>query len=279
MSYIPGAPLSSIYDKLSFEQRRPYLVQLARYFVQMQNIKFVAPEGRTLSIGCFGGIRPNGDAFEVDIVPNAYNARGPYKDHYDYQIDFIKCHLDDMKTTQGGRFNKYVPCFEQYIKKLELESKLEQKQERLVLAHLDIAPKNIMVDLETSTITGIIDWEWATLSNFDEDWRRFTEPFSNIEEDVWHSENEREQAICKRGLWRGEKERKFLMDEITRVYEIPDAELYDKRKDNWYVARYALNLVLYHDWFVDKDALLEYEKRLESKVKAAFQRHDITLEE
>ncbi len=117
------------------------------------------------------------------------------------------------------------------------------------------------------------------LGNFDEDFRRFTEPFSNMEEDSWENDQEREFAIKTRGLWKGESERKYLLDQITSVYAIPDNDLYEHRKDHWYIARYALALVLYLDWFTDDRAKEEYEKRLETKVQEAFRRNGISFEQ
>jgi aminoglycoside phosphotransferase (APT) family kinase protein len=70
-----------------------------------------------------------------------------------------------MKTVQDGRFQKYVPGFHEYIQLLKDErERIGYQEETLVLTHLDIAPKNIMIDPHTSRITGIIDWEWCTLS-------------------------------------------------------------------------------------------------------------------
>ncbi|KAL0486411.1 dual specificity tyrosine-phosphorylation-regulated kinase [Acrasis kona] len=273
MQQIPGIPLSDIYSELDFDQRKPYLDQLAKIFADIQKININVG---SQTFGCFSRISPVSNKphhFTADMIPNVYNKMGPYDNYVDYQISMIECHLEDLLNS---KFASFVERFEKYIQ--IINKKKQNKNESLKLVHLDLAPKNIMVDSLNKNITGIIDWEWGMLSVFDEDWRKFLEIFPSIGELRRlepGSEEQDNNTIKNKALWKGEQERLYVLNCIKELINVPDQELYESRRDDFYVARYSLNMALCSGWYDNPEQLNQYELLLRKKTDQLLNKYGI----
>jgi aminoglycoside phosphotransferase len=253
MSYVPGVAFSDIYDQLSLKEKEPYLRQIAHYYVDIIDINIESQDDNHL--GCFKNIEKIGDKYVAKLCANVDSLLGPYKDLYDYIIEYIHFRFVEMSAT---KYSHYIPRFEAIIKKLKLQQEQSQFNERLVLTHTDIAPKNIIVDPKTSTVNGIIDWEWACMMLTDQDFTTMTE------EAVWGDEQAilllRQQVLAIMG-----EERFNRYKQIT-----------DQRRDMMDAVSVSMCVVSYPDWYMEREEQIpEYENNLEKNIENLFTRYGV----
>ncbi|CAF0796927.1 unnamed protein product [Adineta ricciae] len=253
MTYVPGIPLSDVYDSLSFEERKPYLFQLVKIYVEMVNIDIRSTDMNKL--GCFEKINEKDGAFEAVLCPNVDSLQGPHNNIYDYSCDYIKFRFPEMLQS---KYSHYVPKFEAIINSLREEQQKTVFDERVVLTHTDIAPKNVIIDPETKTVQALIDWEWSSLMVVDQDF----------------------ETMTLGGVWKGEQELVFLRETLStllgeqrmKTYQ----EQFEKRKNMNDAVSEAMVIVAYQDWYHGREHLLEQaEKDLERDVQDLFSRFDV----
>ncbi|UJR16738.1 hypothetical protein I4U23_003638 [Adineta vaga] len=253
MTYIQGIPLSDIYNSLSFEERKPYLLQLVKIYTDMINIDITSVDVNKL--GCFEKIASKNGKFEAVLCPNVDSQLGPYENIYDYSCDYIQFRLPEMAKS---KYSHYVSKFEAIIKLLREEQKKMIFDERVVLTHTDIAPKNIIIDPKTQTIQALIDWEWSSLMIVDQDF----------------------ETMTLGEVWKGEQELMFLRECLCASFGEERMKLYEERFKNRRnmndAVSEAMVVVAYTDWYHGREHLLdEAEKNLERDVENLFEKFHV----
>jgi serine/threonine protein kinase len=248
MECMHGVAFSDIIEGLSLEERKPYLQQIAQYYATMVALEIES--SNEYAFGCFEKLEKIDNRLIATLCPNVDSLKGPYTDLYSYIIDTIQVRLPGMEKT---KYKHYVPQFMAIIEKLREEQRNTTHNERLVLTHTDLAPKNIIVDPSTSTVTGIIDWEWCCMMVTDQDFPTVTESDD----------------------WGDEDAKSYLREQVKeRLSETLYNDFQEKLESRMHILdadSYAMRVVAYPEWHVGREhEIPEYEEGLEKGVANLF---------
>jgi serine/threonine protein kinase len=248
-----GVALSDVYSNFSNEDRKFILKQIVQIRNAMSGISFVNSDNLEQQLfGCFQSIEmidPEKKVARVTIGLNA-DKLGPFHSFEDMLCALIRNRYHQMENELDGK-NKYlIPKFELFCNYL-LQHKMELEPGAYTLVHTDLMPKNIIVDLDTKQITGLIDWEWAQLSIIDDDLSSLFDFCDNEEEKDYliqglkHSSN-----IDFDTIWKGFKSRELAVQ----------------------IAMDSMCITCWPEWFTDKDEGEAYEKKRRAEMHERFER-------
>ncbi len=253
MEFLPGVTFSEIYSDLTLEQKKPYLQQIARHYRTMLEIEITSVN--EMQFGCFEKLESVNNRLLATLGPNVDSRRGPYIDLYDYIISNIEFRIQELEHC---KYKCYIPQFLSVIEKLREEQKTTTHHERLVLTHTDLAPKNIIVDPTTHTVTGIVDWEWSCMMVTDQDFTTMTQ------ESVWGDDETRQFLRQEIELCLGQVKYTKLLRRVERRKHMMDP------------VTFSMCLVAYPDWYRGREKeAIEYEKRLERETEEMFARFNV----
>lgn len=215
MEKLEGEPLECIWSDLDSDKKLDMITQVADIVSKIQSLSFS-------SIGSFQLERESSKSSpKLCINPEAeindpekyvtvgkgveYDG-GPFENYLDYFRSTCKTEIHNLKNcsfmTQAEgyaerlkRIENFVGAFEN-IKSLPVGIPREAVEAvPFVFTHGDFEPRNIMVNKDTNTITGILDWEFAGSYPIDEEW--FTGfAFLDCDTTDWRTFNEQRPTMA-----------------------------------------------------------------------------------
>ncbi|EHK18193.1 uncharacterized protein TRIVIDRAFT_67392 [Trichoderma virens Gv29-8] len=159
--FMPGVMASSIYSKLSHEERLVFVRKMAHAFSACWEIRL--PEKH--SIGELIASEANGEIM-LEIGPDRhYGLGGPFRSVREYLRAYIKSSLVALEKQQG--IDEYK---DQYLHRIKdfVDTRLNDipaivEEIPIVAIHADMGPHNVIVSNETpADIQAIIDWEFLS---------------------------------------------------------------------------------------------------------------------
>ncbi|KAL9650033.1 hypothetical protein ABK040_003151 [Willaertia magna] len=258
-----GLPLSDVFDTMcSLRERKSYIEQIVKMMGVLYSYQFIVKNGGNNYL--FGPIEDiqlidkEKKVIEVTVgIPFDTDRVEPYHSFNEY---ISSSYSNRLKELTNERFLKYKPFFESVEKYLG-NSKIEMKASEYQLCHIDITPSNTIADPLTGFISGIIDWEWVSMTVIDEDINELFDNWTNNEE-----------------------ERIFMKECINREFSLLVSNE-DNNEDNYwkryefrrifYIARdHITRLVCYKDWFLGKP-----EEEAENFIQSVMKRIEVFIEE
>eukprot|EP00180_Rhodochaete_pulchella_P004337 Plantae.Rhodophyta-Rhodochaete_pulchella.ctg80932.p1 GENE.Plantae.Rhodophyta-Rhodochaete_pulchella.ctg80932~~Plantae.Rhodophyta-Rhodochaete_pulchella.ctg80932.p1 ORF type:complete len:248 (-),score=41.82 Plantae.Rhodophyta-Rhodochaete_pulchella.ctg80932:111-812(-) len=137
---------------MSEETRLRMIAVLAGYIAELRRHKFPM-------IGSF-------DA-SMNVVADVDSRKGPFKTEFDYYsstfLTTVKELQDANPELEGlcGQLREYARTVIPKHFPVSESPESDGDPDKFPLAHLDILPKNVMVDAESLEVTALLDWEWA----------------------------------------------------------------------------------------------------------------------
>lgn len=91
------------------------------------------------------------------------NPLGPYSSYLEYSIARLEKYIHCIQIHESLAFMRvHIPVLESFIVELRHESRA-LNDTRLCLAHRDLHMGNIIYDVESKQVTGILDWEFSVV--------------------------------------------------------------------------------------------------------------------
>ena len=178
LSRLPGHSLDKVYKKLDGIQMSAIVAQLADFMDQLHDRGW----------NHVGGLRLDGNGGEIVPGPvveetfwqmqdiekywnsietvGSLNVAGPFHSYVDYISGHVSKYIYAISKHDSLQFMlDLVPRLELFIREMANDAD-QLNQVKLRLAHRDLHFGNIMFDIESGRITGIIDWEFAMVVPF-----------------------------------------------------------------------------------------------------------------
>lgn len=146
MDYVPGRPLSEIWEHLLPRQRNALIIQL----------RGIVKELGSLRGDFFGALwnKASADVFFTHLpFENVSLSYGPFKTRKEYNQGLVDALRNARPMGSSDELDQAV-----------IEQLLQLTEDSKVFSHGDLHPGNILVDEQTHQITSIIDWEGAGFS-------------------------------------------------------------------------------------------------------------------
>lgn len=179
MEKMEGIQLSKIWPKLSLDNKKLVVQQLAKVVGQMKKFTF----------NQIGGFEMKGD----EIVIGRGSEGGPFDDYRTYLETKLENQI--LKLKGNPIFQGFAKYAEDVKEIFETQFQIGDilKEPRICFFHGDLSERNILVNESSLTITAVLDWEWSGAYLQDEEW------FESFEFTKDEEENDRE--VLKALLW------------------------------------------------------------------------------
>jgi len=183
---VPGKSVDAFYDSLDDEHKETLVRQLAQILVQMHNVRWEHVGGLTLDDADIEGasIRPGPvldetfwqppdiKTFWDPVVPGetfaSLNVGGPFGSYTAYAAAQLSKYAHAISKHPNLEFVRdLLPRVKRLVLVLQdasesLTATIDSSQ-KYVLAHRDLHLGNVMYNLESRLVTGVLDWEFASV--------------------------------------------------------------------------------------------------------------------
>ncbi|KAB5570133.1 aminoglycoside phosphotransferase [Coniochaeta sp. 2T2.1] len=192
--YKPGVGLDELFDTLSEEQKRGVVEQVADAFATVQ--RTVLPDG----VGAYGGLTITEEDGNIVSGEMTTLRGGPWGDNASFWRAKLASRLEEAEGSpalEGWRENGVRERVDRFVA-VGLEGCLRGAGvdgTARVLTHGDLTTSNILIDPETLQLTGLIDFDFASIGHPAQE---FLSSFHDLagEGEMW------EEALAKRDLLR-----------------------------------------------------------------------------
>ena len=172
LEHLQGSCLGDVYDDMPLRMKKSVARSLVRLLKQFSEITFdtigtllsASPEGFGLEVG-----HPVNLVDETQIAPppsvaRARSVRGYLEERWSFFVS------EEQRRNPGDTFDQqFVSSFRTATDNLPIPN--ADIPARVVLYHTDLAPRNIFIDGESGTITGVLDWDRAESAPVEAAWQ------------------------------------------------------------------------------------------------------------
>eukprot|EP00672_Neobodo_designis_P010995 CAMPEP_0174879776 /NCGR_PEP_ID=MMETSP1114-20130205/83430_1 /TAXON_ID=312471 /ORGANISM="Neobodo designis, Strain CCAP 1951/1" /LENGTH=494 /DNA_ID=CAMNT_0016115171 /DNA_START=59 /DNA_END=1544 /DNA_ORIENTATION=- len=193
MAWVDGAVVrlkprhSVIIDTLPAAVRERYVADAVDFVAALQRVPVPQGVGRVVP-------HPSGRVDQIALGEHLdfdgsreWTTRGPFASHPDAVLELVRMRRHQLRTLLAamvatGEFSgeAVVELDNAFAAQQELLEEIEavvranapamERSLRLCFAHDDLCARNMLVDVSTGRINGVVDWEWCAVGPATQDW-------------------------------------------------------------------------------------------------------------